>query len=39
VLGLSRDVRACVFDFDGVMTQTAKVHRVVADLGELLRAR
>lgn len=26
VLGLSADVRACLFDLDGVLTQTAKVH-------------
>jgi beta-phosphoglucomutase family hydrolase len=26
VLGLSSDVRACLFDLDGVLTQTAKVH-------------
>jgi len=26
VLGLSSEVRACLFDLDGVLTQTAKVH-------------
>jgi beta-phosphoglucomutase family hydrolase len=26
VLGLSDDIRACLFDLDGVLTQTAKVH-------------
>jgi beta-phosphoglucomutase family hydrolase len=26
VLGLPEDVRACLFDLDGVLTQTAKVH-------------
>lgn len=26
MLGLTRDTRACLFDLDGVLTQTAKVH-------------
>jgi beta-phosphoglucomutase-like phosphatase (HAD superfamily) len=26
VLGLRGDVRGCLFDLDGVLTQTAKVH-------------
>ncbi len=26
MLGLPSDVRACLFDLDGVLTQTAKVH-------------
>jgi beta-phosphoglucomutase-like phosphatase (HAD superfamily) len=26
VLGLPDDVRGCLFDLDGVLTQTAKVH-------------
>jgi beta-phosphoglucomutase-like phosphatase (HAD superfamily) len=26
MLGLPDDVRACLFDLDGVITQTAKVH-------------
>jgi len=27
VLGLPEDIRACLFDLDGVLTQTAKVHQ------------
>jgi hypothetical protein len=36
VLGLSRDVRDCLSDRDGVLRRTPKVHAAVADLGELL---
>ncbi len=33
VLGIPDQIRACLFDLDGVLTQTAKV---VKDLAELL---
>jgi hypothetical protein len=33
VPGLSRDVRVCLLELDGVLTLTPKVHAAVADLG------
>ena len=41
VLGLPAGVRACLFDLDGVLTQTAQVHRAAwtATFDEYLRAR
>jgi beta-phosphoglucomutase family hydrolase len=41
MLGLSSDVRACLFDLDGVLTQTAKVHAAAwkAMFDEYLRGR
>jgi hypothetical protein len=42
VLGLPDNVRGCLFDLDGVVTETAKVHGadiVVADLAELMEQR
>jgi beta-phosphoglucomutase family hydrolase len=41
VLGLPDDIRACLFDLDGVLTQTAKVHQAAwkRTFDEFLRAR
>jgi beta-phosphoglucomutase-like phosphatase (HAD superfamily) len=41
MLGLPTDVRACLFDLDGVLTQTAKVHAAAwkAMFDEYLRQR
>lgn len=41
MLGLPQDVRACLFDLDGVLTQTAKVHAAAwkQAFDEFLRAR
>jgi beta-phosphoglucomutase family hydrolase len=41
VLGLSSEVRACLFDLDGVLTQTAKVHAAAwkSMFDEFLRRR
>jgi beta-phosphoglucomutase family hydrolase len=40
VLGLPDDIRACLFDLDGVLTQTAKVHQAAwkRTFDEFLRA-
>ena len=41
VLGLPDDIRACLFDLDGVLTQTAKVHQAAwkRTFDEFLRGR
>jgi beta-phosphoglucomutase family hydrolase len=41
VLGLPDDIRACLFDLDGVLTQTAKVHQAAwkRTFDEFLRSR
>ena len=41
VLGLPDDIRACLFDLDGVLTQTAKVHQAAwkRTFDEFLRRR
>jgi beta-phosphoglucomutase family hydrolase len=41
MLGLSEDIRACLFDLDGVLTQTAKVHAAAwkQTFDDYLRAR
>jgi beta-phosphoglucomutase family hydrolase len=41
VLGLPDDIRACLFDLDGVLTQTAKVHQAAwkRTFDEFLHAR
>lgn len=41
VLGLPEDIRACLFDLDGVLTQTAKVHQAAwkRTFDEFLRNR
>ena len=41
MLGLPDDVRACLFDMDGVLTQTAKVHAAAwkAMFDDYLKAR
>jgi beta-phosphoglucomutase family hydrolase len=41
VLGLPDDIRACLFDLDGVLTQTAKVHQAAwkRTFDEFLKAR
>jgi beta-phosphoglucomutase family hydrolase len=41
VLGLPEDIRACLFDLDGVLTQTAKVHQAAwkRTFDEFLRDR
>ncbi len=41
MLGLPDDIRACLFDLDGVLTQTAKVHQAAwkRTFDEFLRAR
>jgi beta-phosphoglucomutase family hydrolase len=41
VLGLPEDIRACLFDLDGVLTQTAKVHQAAwkRTFEEFLRSR
>jgi beta-phosphoglucomutase family hydrolase len=41
VLGLPEDIRACLFDLDGVLTQTAKVHQAAwkRTFDEFLRGR
>jgi beta-phosphoglucomutase family hydrolase len=41
VLGLPEDIRVCLFDLDGVLTQTAKVHQAAwkRTFDEFLRAR
>ncbi len=41
VLGLPEDIRACLFDLDGVLTQTAKVHQAAwkRTFDEFLRAQ
>jgi beta-phosphoglucomutase family hydrolase len=41
VLGLPDDIRACLFDLDGVLTQTAKVHQAAwkRTFDEFLRQR
>ena len=41
MLGLPEDIRACLFDLDGVLTQTAKVHQAAwkRTFDEFLRGR
>ncbi len=41
VLGLPEDIRACLFDLDGVLTQTARVHQAAwkRTFDEFLRSR
>src|SRR5271167_4542309 len=41
MLGLSDDIHACLFDLDGVLTQTAKVHAAAwkQTFDDYLRAR
>lgn len=41
MLGLGRGIRACLFDLDGVLTQTAKVHAAAwkRTFDEFLRRR